>query len=286
MYKFLTKTLLLLLGFLVFYFVFYILFDLYYNSKDAANSLFIWGDSQTYQGIDLDVLKNQTNKKIYSAARHGAGIYDFLVFAEKVPKNSDVLVAISKPAQLRRKKRDRNRSGISVQPLKALLNNNYSWDEVFHILKKNTKPRKLFLSKTSMYEYADSIKLEQPIEHFEKVYKTVPSYLKEKQNLYLEGIKNLMNKNCSIYLIDFPYHELLSEIENNSPIKNQTDTFFEKIRIAANCTKLDTLVLKASKEAMHDLTHLNSYGAKEVSLFIGEKIKKQPPTTFCIINGK
>ena len=45
------------------------------SSKDA---LFIWGDSQTYQGLDIDVLEINTDKAILSSAVHGAGIYDFL----------------------------------------------------------------------------------------------------------------------------------------------------------------------------------------------------------------
>lgn len=286
MLRFIYKTLLFLILIPLIYLVLYISVDLFFNSPKAEDSLFIWGDSQTYQGIDLKELKNKTGKEIHTTARHGAGVYDFLVFVEKVPENSEVLIAISKPVQLRRKEMDRNRSGISLYALKSLLNNNYSWSEIFQILRKNKRPTRLFLSNTTMYDYADSITIGEPIELFENIYKTVPSYLNDKQNLYIEGIKQLKSKRCKIYLIDFPYHKLLNGIENNSPIKNQTDVFFEKIRIEANCIKLDSLYLNSEKQVMHDLTHLNCYGAKQVSEFIGEKIKKHERTTFCISNGR
>jgi len=286
MHNFIIKIFLFVIALPCIYLVMFFSVDFYFNSKNANNSLFIWGDSQTYQGIDLKTLKIRTNKKIYIAARHGAGIYDFLVFVEKVPINSDVLVAISKPVQLRRKEMDRNRSGISLFALKSLLDNNYSWSEIFQIIKKNKKPTKLFLSNTNMYKYSDSITFSEPIELFENIYKTVPSYLNDKQNLYTVGINKLKSKNCRIYLVDFPYHELLNEIENNSPIKKQTDSFFKKMRTEANCIRLDSLDLITEKEVMHDLTHLNCYGAKQVSEFIGETIKKYERTTFCISNGR
>ena len=53
--------------------------------RDSKNTLFIWGDSQTYQGLDLDVLKSNTDRAILSSAVHGAGVYDFLIFTELVP---------------------------------------------------------------------------------------------------------------------------------------------------------------------------------------------------------
>ena len=88
-----------ILGFLSFHF----LANIYLNKTNADNSLYIWGDSQIYRGLDLEKLNKLTRKNIHSAAVHGAGIYDFLVFTEIVPHNSDVLLAISKPVQIRKK---------------------------------------------------------------------------------------------------------------------------------------------------------------------------------------
>ena len=67
---------------------------------------------------------------VFTAAQHGAGVYDFLVFTERVPKNAIVVVALSKLVQLRRLKKDRNRSGLSFWALKVLYSNNYSIEEL------------------------------------------------------------------------------------------------------------------------------------------------------------
>ena len=105
--------------------------------KNSENALFIWGDSQMYRGVDLDTLKSKTDRMIFSSARVGAGMYDFLVFTELVPHSSDVLVSVSIPAQIRQKKDDRNTSGLSLFALELLFSNRYKLIEIKDIIKKN-----------------------------------------------------------------------------------------------------------------------------------------------------
>lgn len=284
MNRFITRTGHFMIGLPVLYLAVYISADVIYNSKKPDNSLFIWGDSQTMQGIDLEVLKRESNRDIYTAARHGAGVYHFLAFVEKVPANSDVLVAISKPVQLRRKEMDRNRCVISICALKLLIDNNYSFQEILKIIETNIwRPERLFLTETQMYDYADTIVVTKSIELFENIYKKKPSYLLDKQKLLIKGIEILNQKNCKIYLIQFPYHAFLKEIEQSSPIKENTDSFFNEIMRIANVTNIDTLHLNANKQVMHDLTHLNGYGAGQVSLFLANILVKYEGPTACIV---
>lgn len=274
-----------LFGFLIIYLVYYFSLDKFYNNKDQKNTIFIWGDSQAYQGIDINELRKNTNRRIYTAARHGAGVYDFLVFAEKVPVNSTVLVAISKPAQIRLKSSDRNRSPLSLIALNTLIKNNYNRSQIISIIKNNIGfPENLFLEKTFLYEYSENITLNQPIELFEKLYKETPTYLLDKQNIYIKGIKILKEKNCTINLISFPYSELLIEVEKNSPIKYHTDQFFKEVAVLTSQYPIDTLILDNKKQAMHDLTHLNNYGAKQVSLFISKNLKIKESSVIYIAN--
>lgn len=285
MKQFLIKTLFFIFGLLILYLTYYITADFFINSKTSNNSLFIWGDSQAFQGIDLKILKHTTNKDVYTAARHGAGVYDFLVFVEKVPSNSDVLVAISKPVQLRSKTMDRNRCVISINALKFLIKNNYTYKEIFAIIKKNfRKPEKIFLSNTQMFEYADSIVLSEPIEFFENFYKETPDYIVDKQNLILKGIEILNRKNCNINFIQFPYHPLLKEIEENSSVKEKTDSFFNKIISITDIKSIDTLKLADNKQFMYDLTHLNCLGAEQVSIFLAERLRIKDRTKVYVIH--
>ena len=75
-------------------------------------------------------------------------------------------------------------------------------------------------------------------------------------------------------------------IEENSPIYPKTQIFVYNVIKLVKCDNIFIHELDTSKQVMHDLTHLNCYGAKRVSEFIGEKIKKHERTTFCIRNGR
>lgn len=272
-------------SFFIIYGVFYFFLDQFNNKRNPGNSVFIWGDSQAYQGIDINELREKTQKNIYTAAKHGAGMYDFLVFVDRVPVSSTVLIAISKPAQIRSKSRDRNMGPLSVAALNILINNNYKSSEIFTIVKNNIGfPENLYMEETFLYEYSDSIKFNEPLELFINSYKKIPSHLENKQNIYVEGIKILKNKNCTIHLISFPYFESLTKIESKSPIKNKTDQFFKEVVKLINVNNIDTLHLDTNKQVMHDLTHLNNYGAKQVSIFLSENIIQNEPSAIFISN--
>lgn len=257
----------------------------YFNDYSNENSLFIWGDSQTYQGVDLDKLKQQTNKSVYSAAFHGAGVYDFLVFVDQVPENSEVIIAISKPSFIRKKNRDYNQSGLSLKGLTILAKHGYDFFEIQDVINKNYKPKKLYRTQSNLYEYSDTLTLEEPIEVVEEAYRNIPSYLEDKINIFNDGLKILEKKKCKVIYLVFPYHKSLTKIESNSPIKSITDSYLESIRINKSIS-IDTLFLKQGKENMHDLTHLNEYGAGQVSEYLSSCIRKQGNQLIYISNNK
>ena len=286
MRRFLKKILYFLSLIVIFACVVFISMDLFVNRKQSENSIFIWGDFQAYQGFDLELLAKTTNKTIFSAAKHGAGVYDFLVFANKVPKKSTILLSISKPMQLRRKENDYNRSGISLSSLITLKKHNYSFLEIIEILNNNIKQpcKSLYISKNPiLYNYADSIVFDEPIQLFNDIYKNVPEYLFNKQDIFLIGLEILKKKNCEIYLIEFPYHPILVDIESQSPIFHLTDRFFNKAILLSNNSSTYILDLDNEKQVMHDLTHLNKHGAELVTNFIADKLGTDTIMNFQII---
>lgn len=262
---------------------FYCSADLFLNKKNADNTIFIWGDSQIYRDLDLEKLNKLTGKKILSAAKHGAGIYDFLVFSEKVPYKSNVIVAISKPVQLRRKEKDSNRSVININSLLSLYKANYSISEIIEIVNKNRKPRDIFNSTKDLYPYADSIVFTEPLSLFKEAYSKKPEYLMDKQALYLGGIKKLIKKKCEITLMEFPYHPIVEKIEENSVIKKHTENFKVKIANLFNNFKVSSIILNSSKTLMHDLTHLNEYGATKLTEQLAHRMSSKKITTLYVV---
>jgi hypothetical protein len=250
--------------------------DFCLNHKSARNSIFIWGDSQAYRGIDLQVLKKSTGKNIYTAAAEGQGVYNFLVFTEKIPNNSQVIVAESKLTQIRRKIIERSSSGISPRSLYKLYENNYSFSEIAAIIWKNRIPYKIFSQSTDLYPYSDSIVFlpNEPISFFEDHFRKVPPFIGDKQNILIYGLNRLKSKNCRVVFIQFPFHQILNKIEDCSPIKPKTEEFKDNVLSLFREYESDTLQLDNSINAMYDLTHLNELGAQKVSEFIGEKFNK------------
>jgi len=253
-----------------------------YSFRDK-NAVFIWGDSQTYQGIDIEELSNTIDKRVYTSAQPGAGVYDFLLFTKQVPDNSIVIVSISKLVQIRRKKNDYNRSGLSLWSLSKLYQNNYSLIEIISIAELNLKPKNNITSTTQLFPYSDSINIAPvTLTNFKSYYQEIPDFLDAKQNLYLTGIKNLINKNCKISFIEFPYHKDLENIENQSPIKKKINDFKLKVASLFSEFQICTIKIRSDKNIFQDLSHLNCVGAQDLSKKLGVNLFKHKQTTLYI----
>lgn len=255
------------------------------SSFSDNNTIFIWGDSQAYRGIDLKELSNITKKKVYSSAHPGSGVYDFLLFTEQVQEKSKVIVSISKLVQVRKKSNDYNRTGLSFWALKKLHDNNYSVKEIASIIKRNLSPKKNIFDDNSLhlFAYSDSMKINLHIPRFRSYYKKTPLFLEDKQKLYITGIENLIRKNCEILLLEFPYHKKLESIESESTIKNKTEEFKQKLSKLFNNIKVDSIKLRNDINLFKDLSHLNSSGAKDLTKKLGTKIQANNyKTTFYI----
>lgn len=282
---FFRKILLFNIGLALIYTILFLSYNAYLNNSFKKKGIFIWGDSQAYQGIDLKELSNTIGKKVFTSAHHGAGVYDFLLFTEQVPKSSEVIISVSKLVQVRKKENDYNSSGLSLWALKQLYENNYSLKEITSILKLNIKPKNNISESTSLYNYSDSTQIGLSLYHFKNHYKKIPSFFYDKQNLYLIGIRNLIKKKCKITFIEFPYHKELVNIENKSPIKGKTDNFKHQIGSLFKDYAIDTIKLEEDKNIFKDLSHLNCLGAKDLSRKLGKKIIKHKHTIIYICNG-
>jgi hypothetical protein len=242
-----------------------ILYWAYYKLSvpESSKACYIWGDSQINRGLDLAYLNKNSNYRFFSTAQDGAGIYDFLVFTELVPENSFVIISISRPVLLRRKALDRNVSAINIKCLNKLMENNYSGNEIFTIITKNLKPGKIFSQKNTLFENTDSMKIGEPMTIFEGIYKQKPAYFFDKKNLFLAGLKTLINKKCRIVAIVFPYHPILNEIESKSQFVNDLKRFDEDVSKFFDSNKV--IEIKLKDNIFRDLTHLNERGARYLS---------------------
>jgi len=245
--------------------------DYILNKQNDNKSIYIWGDSQSYRGIDTELFASLCGCRVTSASAQGSGVYDFLIFTEKVPRNSKVIISLSKLMQIRHKDFDRNLSGISPGALFQLYENNYSPLELFNIFVRNIRPKTIFNSNLHLFTGTRD-NISQLVPHYQKIFSTVPSHLTDKQTLFLQGISTLKEKNCKLTFVEFPYHPQLREIELNSPLYKQTEGFKDTVLGLFGSVQSNEKQIVSTEPCMYDFTHLNQRGARLLTKHLVEHL--------------
>jgi len=247
----------------IFFLIIYLIdFNTRFGLKSKA--IYIWGDSQIYQGINLKRLKEKGLDSVFSAAQHGAGVYDFSVFCSKVPRQSTVFIGFSTFAFIRKKKNDKNQSGFSLMAFNLLLQNNYSFSEAYSIYNHNLFPKNIFHQKFGVNQNADSIVYIQSISLFKELIKASDSYFSSKANVFISGLNILVKKKCKIIIIETPLHKELDTILIGTTALNKLINL--RNNVISNYNLIDTsIVIQADSNIMYDLTHLNERGSSKLS---------------------
>jgi len=220
-------------------------------------------------------LKNKTGSYIYSAARHGSGIYDFYYFVKSVPKKSKIILSISEHTQIRPDINEANTSPLDLSSLKKIYSSDYSIAGFKNILKRGIKlPRaNYFKTQQNLYPYNDSINLHTQLPIFDELYsKSTSEKINYKQDMYIKGIKSLIEKDCNITFIEFPYNKDLSNLESKTRLNKRLNVFRKRVSEEYNNFKIDTFFLNSNKNLMYDYTHLNNQGAFILTQILAEKI--------------
>lgn len=241
---------------------------LYYGEPKFSfdrNATYLWGDSQTVRGVNPDMFSRIQNVTVKTTAVHGAGVYDFLVFANNVPDSTNCVIGFSQCCLLRKKTSDNNRSGTDVRMLVELWKHNYSVKEIIEIVKNNRleSVKNTFNRSHPQYEYCDTIIHAEPLSGFARLYDKEPSFFGDKVELYKTGLDILMSKHCNVTFVEFPYYSELFEVSSASSYKNVIDRVRQKICDKYSNGIFDTVCINDSDSLlMHDLTHLNEVGSR------------------------
>jgi len=239
------------------------------NYKLDSQTIYIWGDSQIYQGINLKQVSQNGTINVLSAAKHGAGVYDFSVFCSAVPPKSTALVGFSPLVFIRKKENDRNKSGFSFQSIAFLLQNGYSFSEIYSIYNQNLFPKNIFHTRFGVFNNADTIIYKQSIALFEELIKASDSYLLNKAAIYSSNLDILIQKNCKIVIIETPLAIQLDTLLKSTHAYENLEMLKRQVIIKHNLIDT-TIYLQTHQNIMYDLTHLNELGNKEIT----EKLKQ------------
>lgn len=260
---FIVKNIFFLLLFFVLMLSWYLLL---YRADLKQNNVYVWGDSQMYQGFNLDTFSFQNHKKVVSTSQIGSGVYDFSFFCNKIQDKSTVIISFPTFAFLRTKAHDRN-WGISFTALWSLIKNNYTFGEIFKILKQNILAKNIFHTEFGTNPNADTIVYAQSIDLFKFLLKESDKYFDDKKNIYFEGIDLLIKKKCTIYIVEYPLNPELQSLLEANVVNSKLQELKKRIKVKYNFNDT-TIYLPNHKNAMYDLTHLNKRGQSFATLEI------------------
>ena len=241
----------------------------------AENGVFVWGDSQMFQGLDDSLLGKELGKRILSSAEHGSGIYDFLVCEKCIPNNALCIFAFPEGALLRNPLLDYNRKRLDFSCLKILLKASCPLDNCWQIIKLNLRSVSypLFSESHSLFSYSDIIVYPEPLSGFCGMFSEKKDYFEWKAKSYEMGLQDLYDKHNQIILIQFPFEQQVENCARNSINRHLTDSLkFELVEKYA--LKYDSIVLHSDSLLMHDLSHMNEVGARMLTYQIADILRK------------
>lgn len=239
------------------------------------NCMFVWGDSQMYQGFDVELLSDKTGKQILTSARHGSGIYDFLVSEKNIPNKAICVVAFPECALLRNPMFDHNRSGFELSCLQLMFHAGCPMDECLKIANLNRSKvlyTKVFGFSHKMIPYSDSIACPEPLAGFCGMFSEKEDFYEWKAKAYMKGIQNLNEKESQLVLLQFPFEQQVEYCACNSINRHLTDSLKLEL-IDRFSMKYDTIVLHSDSLLMYDLSHLNEVGARLATNRVAEVMK-------------
>lgn len=238
------------------------------DRKDRAltkDAVFVWGDSQMYQGLAIDQLSDSIGQEVYSSSCHGAGVYDFLVFVDKIPDSASVIISFPECALYRDPRSDNNRSGMNYYALKTLYHSGYPAKELQKIAKTNNyRSVNIFTNNPSyLYAYADSIVYPEPLEGFVKMFSKTDGYISHKIEAYMSGVETLSEKGCRLCLISFPFDQSLESLILTSRNRVRSDSVASIIKKY----ELNEIQIHFQSDSliMHDLSHMNEVCARKLT---------------------
>ena len=244
------------------------------NALDGNNYIFVWGDSQMYQGLDIALLGNKIEREVLTSAGHGKGIYDFLVCEKIIPDGSTCVVSFPECAFFRNPLSDNNRTGLDLSCLKDIINSGCPLGEAERIIGLNRKIQnidyKAFNSEEhNLYKYADSLVYPEPLPAWHPLFEEKKDWFQWKAKSYEKGIHSLFEKRSQIILIQFPFDEQVESFAKESVNRHLSDSLKTKI-VKDYSMKVDTLELRSDSLLMHDLSHMNVVGARLLTKKIAE----------------
>ncbi len=237
--------------------------------------IYVWGDSQMAQGLDVRLLGKKLGIPVLTAAGHGTGVYDFLICVENIPDSSICIVSFPEAAFLRNPSLDFHRYGFELGCLETLFRSGCPLEECIRIagLNKRKIDYRLFTNiEHEWTPYQDSLVGTEYFDDFRRMFTEKKAYFTWKTNSYLTGIQHLIEKHVRVILIRYPFAKQVEDIAANSINRHLSDSL-KGMMIDKYRMRCDTIALQSDSLLMFDLSHLNEVGERLLTNAFGEAMK-------------
>lgn len=245
------------------------------EKKYSKDTVYVWGDSQICQGLDLSLLSSGLSRQVLSAARHAGSVYDFLVSIEHIPEGSTCIIEFPEMAFFRRLGLDFNRTGLEFRSLWSMVKMDTPVQECIRIFVLNRNHmfscNSVFSSKQTLYSFATELEYPQPLSRFRAAFNSKTENSDWRIATYEYGISRLIDKGCRIVFVQFPFENQVEQFAKKSENRMISEEVKKRIVDDLSIT-IDTIVLPDDSLQMYDLSHLNEVGARHVSLEMAEAI--------------
>jgi len=241
--------------------------------------IFMYGDSQMYQGIKYTPLLDTLEQKGITFSKHGAGVYGFLRFADLVKDSSTVLVTFSIPMLMRPKTIDNNTYNLSSELFTLALKGYTPKDLVNVILQNGTRPSRIWKQTHGTYfGRAENIKVPQSVKS--GAFSKPCSYLDAKMKLFEIAMQRLHKKGCRIIMIQFPHSADMDKVVHDSPDFEKLEDFKSTLVDQYLQDYKETHKVDSEEQTLYDFTHLNKTGSLQVTWKVADFLKQKEGSAF------
>jgi hypothetical protein len=265
------------------YFVLHLISEKSNACSYSNGKIFVWGDSQMFQGLDVSLLSDKLGEQVLTSAAHGAGVYDFLVNEKNIPAYSVCIVSFSEAVFFRNPLSDNDRTGLDLSCLWDLLYNGCPLDECWRIVTLNNKSivYSTFRTNHNLHPYADSLIYPEPLQTWHSLFYEEKEWFSWKAKAYEAGLQCLFDKQPQMLLVQFPFDKQVESFAKESINRHLADSIKQKLIEKYNL-EYDTIVLKSDSLLMHDLSHMNEIGARLLTVEIADILRADTVNNYFI----
>jgi hypothetical protein len=249
-------------------------------TEKLSPKTWIWGDSQVFTGIvESDWVGSAA---LFSKAEHGNGYQDLLLFAERLPTESKVVIGFG--PLFYRVNPDRNQGGFSLDGIEALwsdsevnggikqfaLNLKHNFESEFSVSAFSGNDHKYFYSKPNLKArrtYVDRV---------DSICLNSNCALKfEFKDYWLSKAMHIAHKKSSVlHIIALPVSKELSETSFSSVLAHY-DAQLNSLSSRFNLP-IHRLEVVFDEDPFYDATHLTYTAAQKVTQSISNYLENEP----------